>query len=44
MSNLEKGFYDVFLTVTDDDGAIGTDEMELAATGTRKTVVVIPLF
>lgn len=31
--NLEPGFYDVILTVTDDDGLIDTDTMLLAAAG-----------
>ena len=44
VSNLKKGFYDVVLTVMDDDGEVGLDEMIFTATGIKKAVVVIPLF
>ena len=42
VSNLKKGYYDVTLTVTDDQGATDTDTMELAVAGSR--VVVVPLY
>ncbi|MBW2066091.1 MAG: hypothetical protein JRJ03_14325, partial [Deltaproteobacteria bacterium] len=40
--NLKKGYYDVTLTVTDDQAATDTDTMELAVAGNR--VVVVPLY
>jgi len=33
VSDLKKGFYDVTLTVTDDSGAVNSDEMFFSATG-----------
>lgn len=42
VSNLKKGYYDVTLTVRDDQAAIDTDTMELAVAGNR--VVVVPLY
>lgn len=35
VSELEPGFYDVILTVTDNNGKTDTDEMELAAVGRK---------
>jgi len=35
VNNLKKGFYDVILTVADNEGAIDTDEMFFSATGPK---------
>jgi sirohydrochlorin ferrochelatase len=42
VSGLKKGFYDVTLTVTDNDGLQNTDAMLLGVAGNK--VVVVPLF
>jgi hypothetical protein len=44
VTDLKAGFYDVTLTITDDQGNIHSDTMELAATGAKKRVIVIPVF
>jgi hypothetical protein len=43
VQHLQKGFYHVILTVTDNDNLIDRDFMEIASFGPKK-VVVIPLF
>lgn len=44
IASLQKGFYDVTLTVTDNAGTTDIDHTLLVATGNEKKVVVVPLF
>ena len=44
VKDLQKGFYAVYLTVIDNDGAVDTDDMVLAVAAQRPKVAVVPLF